>query len=155
VIVASSCFEFVEATSLLVCERTKKITSGTRGVPSSSMNLRSHFSSMANHSILLTFTIILMGSQLERATRNRRFYIPHCTRAHPAFLSTTERVIKVRCVSFFSAAITSHGYLWMWGDNICGQLGVGHKIPHSLTPMKVPVPELFMKSQPGGITCLH
>jgi alpha-tubulin suppressor-like RCC1 family protein len=53
-------------------------------------------------------------------------------------LPCSEKVIKVACGGFHSAAITEDGSLWVWGDNFHGQLGLGHQ-EKLLTPTKVPL----------------
>jgi alpha-tubulin suppressor-like RCC1 family protein len=52
-------------------------------------------------------------------------------------IPTEEKIIKVCCGGNFSTALTNKGALYVWGDNYCGQLGLGDETARS-TPTLVP-----------------
>jgi alpha-tubulin suppressor-like RCC1 family protein len=49
-----------------------------------------------------------------------------------------ERVVMISCGYFHSMALTECGHVYSWGDNKCGQLGIGNTV-HSNEPKFVAV----------------
>jgi alpha-tubulin suppressor-like RCC1 family protein len=98
----------------------------------------------AHHTVLLSSDsqIIAWGRNGYGQLGVGDFEDRHSPTLVPPFLpeGSTDKIIKVRSGSFFSAAITETGELWTWGDNSKGALGIGQKFPSAFSPLRVPFP---------------